>query len=348
MNVGLIGYGLGGRVFHAPILTAAGLKLTKIMTNNLESRNLAAISYPAAEIVEVAEQIFNDPKIDLVVITVPNQFHFPLAKQALESGKNVVVDKPFCVNSAEGEILVALASKKQLILSVYQNRRFDSDFLTVSNLLKNNELGDIVEFISRYERFRIDVKIEAWREKEMPGSGVLYDLGAHLIDQALVLFGMPDSLFADIRAQRKQAKADDYFELKLYYSTNLIVTLGAGMLVAQPGARFMINGENGSFVKFGMDVQEEHLKGGILPSDILNWGVEPESLWGTLALDKKGSVSTQKVESSIGDYRLYYANVKDAIQGNAELKVTATEALNVIKIIEKSVDSNRIRKVVNT
>lgn len=346
VKVGLIGYGMAGQVFHAPMLMASGLDLAKIQTNNAASRSLARERYPNAALVDNENIILEDAAIQLVVIATPNVFHFPLAKKALEIGKNVVVDKPFTITSQQADELIALAESKKLVLSVFQNRRWDSDFLTISKLLKNNTLGDIVEFESHYDRYRPQPKQHAWREEPKPGSGVLYDLGAHLIDQALQLFGLPQALYADIRTQRPTAQVDDYFSLKLYYEKS-IVTLGAGSLVAQPRPRFILNGNKGSYVKYGLDIQEDTLKKGIFPSEGAPWGKEPENNWGTLVWDQNGSLVSEILPSEKGDYRCFYRNIKDAIEGRAPLQVLPRSSRDVIKVIEWAIESNRLRKVLD-
>lgn len=347
MKVGLIGFGMAGQVFHAPMITAAGMQLAKVQTNDKGNRDYALHTYPGVEVVENSASILQDETIELVVIATPNEYHAPLAKEALLAGKNVVVDKPFTVTTSEADALIALAQSKQLLLSVFQNRRFDSDFLTVSKLLKNNTLGDIVEFESHYDRFRGQRKVGAWREEAVPGSGILYDLGAHLIDQALVLFGMPESLFADVRKQREGAGVDDYFCLKLYYPNRLIVTLGAGMLVAQPKPRFIVNGTGGSFVKYGLDVQEELLKKGIFPSADMDWGLEPKERWGTLVSYGSDEKAIEKVRSEPGDYRVFYQNIAAALKGDATLLVQPEQSRAVIRLIELAIQSNESRKVIS-
>ncbi|MDQ2863183.1 MAG: Gfo/Idh/MocA family oxidoreductase [Bacteroidota bacterium] len=191
IKVGLIGFGIGGQIFHAPVITTVkGLRLAKIRATKPAQVDAAKVKYPGAAIVSTSEDIFNDADIDLVVITTPNAAHFPLAKEALQAGKHVVVDKPFTINTQEADELIAIAEKKNLMLSVYQSRRFDSDFHTLRKIIKNRFLGDIVELESRYDRFRNFLKPNAWREEDAPGTGILYDLGSHLIDQVLVLFGL--------------------------------------------------------------------------------------------------------------------------------------------------------------
>ncbi len=346
IKVGLIGYGIGGQVFHAPSLTAVdGLVLTKIRAIRPEQVRLASKRYPDAKLVSTAEDIINDEAIDLVVIAAPNTLHFSMAEQALNAGKHVVVDKPFTIWSAQADELISLANKKQKVLSAFQSRRFDSDFRTVQKVIDSGLLGNIVEVESRYDRFRNFLKPNAWREEDIPGSGLLYDLGSHLIDQALTLFGLPQALTAFILRQRKGIKVDDNFELILHYA-GLKVTLKSGMLVREPLERFIILGDQGSFVKKGMDVQEEALKAGFTPQTLADWGIEPSSIWGVINTTVKGIHINGKVESEKGDYPAYYQNIYDTISGQSPLMVTAEQARNVIRIIELAFQSQKEKKTI--
>jgi predicted dehydrogenase len=346
INVGLIGYGIGGQVFHAPVLTAVdGLILKKIRAVKPEQVKLANKRYPQAVLVQDAEDIIKDPEIDLVVIAAPNTLHFRMAQQALEAGKHVVVDKPFTILSVEADELIALAIKKQRMLSVFQSRRFDGDFRTVQKIINSGLLGKIVEIESRYDRFRNFLKPNAWREENIPGSGLLYDLGSHLIDQALALCGVPLALTAFILRQRTGTRVDDNFELILHYE-GIKVTLKSGMLVREPLQRFVLFGEEGSFVKKGIDVQEEALKAGLTPQTISGWGIEPSEIWGIINTTVKGIHFTGKVESEKGDYTTYYQNIYEAITKQSPLMVTAEQARNVIRIIELAFESDKERKTV--
>lgn len=340
VNVGLIGYGAAGKAFHEPIITSVpGLNLCRIYeTNDL---NLAILKekYNEDEITNNIDDIFSDESIELVVIAAPNTAHYALAKRALESGKNVVVEKPFTVTSEEADKLIKLAGDKNKILTVHQNRRWDSDFRTIEKIVKENLLGDLVEYESDYDRFRNNIKENSWRENDIPGSGILYDLGAHLIDQAQCLFGVPDEIFADLQIQRSGGKTVDNFEIILHYP-KVKVTLKAGMLVREVGPHFKLYGTKGSFIKYGMDVQESALKNGIKPNDVENWGIEPQNLWGKLDTEVNGSHFVGKIESETGDYREFYKNVYGAILGEEEIAVKAYQGRNTIKIIELAQMSN--------
>lgn len=347
INTGIIGFGVGGNTFHAPIIaTTEGLHISKIRARKESEISLAKQRYPNAVITDNADDIINDSDIDLIVIATPNDSHHSLAKQALLAGKHVVVDKPFTITTADADDLIKIAKQQNKILSVHHNRRYDSDFKTIEKLLKANLLGRLVEFESHYDRFRNYLKPGAWREKDEPGSGILYDLGSHLIDQPLVLFGKPQTIAADIRVQREGTKATDNFELILHYP-NLKVTLKAGMLVSQPLPRYILLGDKGSFVKYGLDVQEIALKAGLTPHTKNDWGIEPESVWGNLITEINGVNFSGKIQSEIGDYRGYYENVRDAIADNKPLDVTPEHARNIIRVIELAIQSNNEKRTVD-
>lgn len=347
IKTGLIGFGVGGQIFHAPVLrTVKGLELVKIRAVKPGQVSAAKMKYPEAETVATADEIFNDKNIDLVIITTPNTSHYSLARQALEANKNVVVDKPFTINTREADELIALAKDRNLLLSVYHSRRFDSDFYTVQKIIKNGLLGDIVEMESRYDRFRNFLKPNAWREEDAPGTGILYDLGSHLIDQALTLFGLPDSVSADLRIQRKGGKAIDNFDLILHYHS-IKVALKAGMLVREALPRFILLGNEGSFVKYGLDVQEEALKAGFTSATKSNWGIEPAEIWGTINTEINGQHFVGKIESEKGNYSDYYLNIYNAITGKENLIVTSLQARNNIRIIELAMQSAQERRTID-
>ena len=330
IQVGLIGYGLAGRVFHAPVMQATPqLRLKKVVERrNDESRQ----RYPWVEVARDVQALFQDEEIELVVVATPNSSHFELAQQALLAHKHVVVDKPFTTTASRAEELIELARRQNRLISVFQNRRWDGDFLTVRKILESRLLGRLVAYESHFNRFRNARQANAWREAEGEGSGILFDLGSHLIDQALVLFGWPQMVAADIRRQRKGAQTDDYFELALHYA-GLKVSLQAGMLAREPGPRFILHGTEGSFVKHGLDPQEEALKRGLTPS-APHWGEESAELWGKLNTQIAGLHIAGQVESLAGSYQAFYQNIADAIAGSAELAVKPEEARNTIRIIE--------------
>jgi len=334
INVGLVGFGLAGRVFHAPVIQSVpNLKLRKVVERHSEHSRQ---KYPAVQVVRDAVELFADPAIDLVVITTPNDSHFDLTRKALLAHKHVVVEKPFTNTSREAQELISLAREQNRILSAFQNRRWDGDFLTVKQILDGKLLGRLVEYESHFDRFR-NVRQPTWREEAGPGRGILFDLGSHLIDQAQVLFGLPQLITADIRVQRDGSQIADNFELILHYD-NLKVTLKAGMLVREAGPRFVLHGTTGSFVKYGLDPQEDDLKAGLTPA-APHWGEEPRERWGKLNTTIAGSHFEGQIETMPGRYQAYYQNIGDAIRGEAELAVKPEEAMNTIRIIELAMHS---------
>ncbi len=347
VRVGLIGFGAAGQIYHAPILTCVdGLELIQIRASRPEQIALAHHRYPDAELVTDNDSIIKNENIDLVVVATPNDSHSPLAKAALLAGKHVVVEKPFTITSVEADELINLAKQQNKILTVNQNRRFEGDYATIKKIINSGMLGELAEFESHYDRFRNYLRPNAWREENMPGAGIFYDLGAHLIDQVLDLFGLPISLTADLRLQRKGAKAIDNFELVMNYN-NLKVTLKGGMLVKEPLPRFIILGEQGSFVKYGTDVQEEALKAGGIPNKTATWGMEPESSWGKINTEYKGMHLVSKVETERGNYVDFYQNVYDTIIGRSSLLIKPEESRNTIRIIELAMQSNAEKRTIS-
>ncbi len=339
IRAGLVGFGSSARVFHAPVIRAVpGLELAAIVERHGDAARQA---YPDVCVVRDLAALLADDSIRLVVIATPNVSHHELARQCLLAGRDVVVDKPFTVTSSEARDLVELAGARGRLLCVYQNRRWDGDFLTLRQLMGCGTLGRVVRFESRYDRYRARRRPAAWRESDAPGSGILFDLGPHLLDQALVLFGMPHAVTADIRLERDDSVVDDAFDILLDYP-NLRVLLGATMLACAPGPRFLVHGTRGTYSKYGMDPQENALKAGGLPGTP-GWGEEEEALWGTLTLAEDGSVARRAVRTQPGDYRLYYANVRDAMAGSTPLAVAPPQALCVMRLLELARESSRRR-----
>jgi scyllo-inositol 2-dehydrogenase (NADP+) len=346
IRVGLIGFGFAGRTFHSNVIQAVeGLELAAIVQR---SGSEAATAFPHASTLTSVEDLLKDSSIRLVVVATPNASHLPIARQCLLADRDVVIDKPFALSSAEAAELVQLARDRGRVLSVYQNRRWDGDFLTVRNLLENDRLGRLVMFESHYDRFRQLPRLHAWREDGGPGGGVLWDLGAHLVDQALVLFGVPASVWASVRLEREGARRDDAFDLYLHYPAShtqavpsgLSVWLRATCLARDPGPRFTLNGTQGTFRKFGIDCQEAHL----LAGDVFSskpWGVEGPEHWGTLTVDEGGEPVSTRVTTEPGDYRSYYINIRDAIHGNAAVEVTPLQAWRTMRVLEMAVESSR-------
>lgn len=345
-NIALIGYGLGGRIFHAPFIdTVDGFTISKIATSNPTNIALAQQQFPTATIIQDYQEALNDENIDIIVLAIPNSFHFQYAARALEAGKHVVVEKPFTINSEEAELLIRLAQQKGLLLTVHHNRRWDSDYLTIRKVIADGLLGDLMEYEAHFDRFRNYIKPNAWKEKPEEGSGILYDLGSHLIDQALQLFGIPQGIFADLRSQRANSTVVDNFELILYYE-QVKVSLKAGMLVRQDLPRYILLGREGTFVKHGKDPQEEALINGRLPKNHSNWGMEPKPHWGTIDTTIGTSHLQGTIESVQGNYGIFYHNLHETLLGHNELLVKPEEAWAVIKVIEKAIESNREKRVV--
>lgn len=346
LHTGIIGFGMAGQIFHAPFIsTLPGFRLAKISTANPQFVEKARQRYPETTIVADAQGILDDPDIDLVIVGTPNEAHAPLATAALRQGKHVIVEKPFTITTQEADALMKVAKQENRLLSVHHNRRFVADYQTVKKVIDSGLLGNLVEYETHYDRFRPAFKQKAWRETAIPGAGILYDLGSHLIDQALMLFGLPDFVTADVRIQRPGGHADDHFALTLDYS-GLKVTLKATMLAKKPGPHFMLHGDRGSFVKYGADVQEADLNAGLTPANTPHWGIEPESNWGRFAVDFQGMQLEGSIQSERGCFQDYFVNVRQAIFGEAELIVKPEHSRNTIRIIELALLSQQARQTV--
>jgi scyllo-inositol 2-dehydrogenase (NADP+) len=315
------------------------------MTKIVERRPRGAKDrYPEVEVVPDFQALLRDEELELVVVNTPEHTHVELARQALQAGKHVVVEKAFTPTVTEAQELIDLARQQGKILSVYQNSRWNGDFLTIQKILANQLLGQLVEYEAHFDRFRNFIQENSWKEDPKPGIGVLYNLGSHLIDQALVLFGWPQALWAQLRTIRPGGKVVDSFELLLLYQ-GLKVTLKSSYLVREPGPRYTLHGTQGSFVKFGFDPQEEALNAGRLPSEP-GWGQEPPERWGKLNTALNGLHLEAKIETIPGSYLGYYANIHDAIREGKPLAVTAEQARQTIAIIEAAMQSDREGRVV--
>ena len=338
VQVGLIGYGLAGSVFHAPLIQhTPGLALHSIVSSQ---RDRLLRTFTDVSIHEEAASLLADPVVDAVVIATPNAQHAPLALAALRAGKHVLVDKPFALSSAEAAAVIDAARAAERVVTVFQNRRFDADFLTLRSVLDSGALGRIAEVHSHFDRFRPQVR-DRWRESDVPGSGLWMDLGPHLLDQMLQLFGWPEAITADIDAQREGARSDDYFHAVLHYR-GLRAIVHAGSLVAASAPRFAVHGSQGSYLKEGLDVQEDQLRQGIAPG-APGWGLDP--LHGQrVQVDGDGRVHRHSVDNALGDYRRFYAAFRDALQGEGEPPVTAEQALQLMRLLEagrESADTGR-------
>ena len=321
IGVGLIGYGLGGSVFHAPLIEAEPrLRLHAVVTSRAGQ---VERDHPGARVVGSAAELLEDPAVELVVVAAPNAVHHELAAAALAAGRHVVVDKPFTLTTADADDLIALAERQDRLLSVFQSRRWDGDFLTVRRCLEAGLLGRVSSFESRYDRFRPAPK-GGWKEEDVPGSGLLWDLGPHLIDQALQLFGLPETVWADLRVQRPGVEAVDWVDLVLGYG-RLRVLLRAAMEVRDPGPRFEVHGDRGSF---------------------LTWGLDRPEVDATLTTEVAGLELRGRLAGLPGDHGAYYAAMAAAVAGQGPVPVTAAEARDVIMVIEHALESGRQGRVV--
>jgi scyllo-inositol 2-dehydrogenase (NADP+) len=340
IDVGLIGFGLAGRAFHAPVIRAVpGLRLAAILQR---SGTEAAQLYPDVRVVRSLEELLGMRDIRLIVIATPNDTHYSLARRSLEAGRDVVVDKPFTQTLKEAVELARFAQERGRLITVYQNRRYDGDFQAVQQIVSSGNLGRIVRFETNYDRFRPHLKPGAWRERSSrAGGGILFDLAPHLIDHALLLFGPPQAISADIRIERDNAVVDDSFDLKLYYPRDCRAVLRATMLAAALRPRFVLHGTKGAYVKQNFDVQEPKLRVGRIPWEETPTQAEQEENSGILTLaNADGTTTERRVPPGAGDYRAYYANVRDAMLGRADLAVSPQHALNVMRILELARESS--------
>jgi predicted dehydrogenase len=338
ISVGLVGFGYASRTFHAPLISStSGMSLDAIVQRHGTE---ASEAYPSAETFRSLEEMLANSKIELAVIATSNPTHAPLADACLQAGCHVVIDKPFTVTSEDARELIATAVETRRVLSVFQNRRWDGDFLTLRKLIADDRLGSVVRFESAFDRFRPVVDSNAWRQRDEPGSGILFDLGPHLIDQALVAFGSPDFLSASIRTERKDAVVDDAFDVALDYASGQHVTLHASMLACETRPRFSVHGTRGSWIKYQLDPQEAALKGGERPPGA-KWGQEADTAYGVLTTCDGSSAMHETIATLPGDYIAYYENIRDAILGVAPLIVTPQQALHVMELIELSLRSQK-------
>lgn len=332
LGVGLVGYGLAGSVFHAPLIVAADrLSLNAVFTSRpLDLAGPSRVSQP--------QELFEDPEIDLAIIASPHGTHFSLAEAALAAGKHVVVDKPFALASREADQLIALASAQNRLVIPFHNRRWDSDFLTIRDFLESGRLGKLARFEAHWDRFRPGLR-EGWRESPDEGAGLFNDLGSHLIDQALLLFGWPEAISADIAVQREVGKVDDYFELTFHYGS-LRVILGSTQIGIAARPRFALHGDRGSLVKFGLDPQEEQLKAGRRPLDV-GFGNEDPAFFATFT---DAQQQDHPIASRPGRYLDFYDGVAAAILDGASPPVDPADARDGLRLMElarQSADEGR-------
>ena len=331
IKTAIIGFGLSGSKFHAPFLKIMpGFDVTHVVSTRYSE--VKAI-FPEAIVLNYSEinTVLERKDIDLIIVTTPNSEHYEVTKKSLQNGKHVVVEKPFVLNVSEGAELIKLADIYDRVLTVYHNRRWDSDFLTIKKILESGALGQIASFTARFDRYRPIPRIDRWKESAVPGSGILWDLGAHLIDQALKLFGIPQSLLADIGIQRSAAQAVDYFNIIFSYDDGMRLNLTSSSICFSPACKYEIHGTNGSFIKSGTDPQEQFLMNGRSPID-KDFGIESEKFYGKMTLNQ-GDLKEKMIISERGCYQEFFKSLQSAIEKTGSVPVKPEEALDVIKII---------------
>jgi len=340
ISTALLSYGMSGEVFHAPLLDAhAGFTMKTVLQR---AKTTATLHYPYVQVVKNLNKILRDPEIELVIVNTPNATHFDFASRALEAGKHVVVEKPFTNTSRDAAKLIALAKKKKRILTVFQSRRWDGAFMTLKKVIDLGVLGPIVEYEAHYDRFRNYVVAGSWKEKPVPGAGILYNLGSHMLDQVLVLFGKPSYVTAKTGVQRPGAKVDDFYDIRLEYP-GLHVIVKSSYLVREPGPLYRVNGVLGSFVLLGIDPQEEALKLHQRPG-AAGWGEEPSSYWGLLNTEIGGVHVEGTIETLAGNYLGFYQNLFEAIREKKALAVKPEQSMEVIRMIETAIESSQKRR----
>lgn len=334
IQCGLCAFGMSGRVFHAPLIQAhPDFRLHGVLERKHRD---AELLYPEVVTYPTYEKMLADENLNLVIVNVPDHLHRDFVEDALEAGKHVIVEKPFTLRVTDAEQLTALAAKKQLGLFVFQNRRWDSDFLTVKKVLEEKRVGRLVEFEAHYDRYRPVPPENTWKEDRNYGPGLLYNLGSHLIDQALVLFGMPNEVFADLDKMRRLGKVSDYFHLILFYPGHRVI-LKSSYLVPKPAFKYLLHGETGTFIKSGQDPQEQRLTEGWAADDPMI-GQEPEEDQGILY--EAGQPSGEKILSEKGNYLQFYTDVAAELHGAKGQAVSAKAGLQVIRVIEAAKKSN--------
>ncbi|MFN0157060.1 MAG: Gfo/Idh/MocA family oxidoreductase [Bacteroidota bacterium] len=333
---GIASFGMSGRIFHGPLLAHNPLFLIKRIVER--STSDAHTLHPGIIPSKSFDDILGDEEIMLIIVNTPDDTHFEFAQKGLEAGKHVVVEKPFTQTVAQAEELIRIAAMAGRVLSVFQNRRWAGDFLTVQRIIRENMLGRLVEYEARWDRYLNSLRPNTWKEQADRGAGMLPGLGTHLIDQAVVLFGMPEAVTAHLKSMRTGGEIIDWFEVRLHYPDKNVTVRGS-YLAREPAPRYVLHGTLGSFVKHGMDPQEAALKEGKNPTDP-EWGKEPGPLWGLLNTEKDGLPVRAVMETLSGNYNAYYDNIAECILHDGELAVKPEEALNVMKIIEAAKRSN--------
>jgi scyllo-inositol 2-dehydrogenase (NADP+) len=340
IKTALLSYGMSGEVFHGPLLDVhEGFEVVSVFHRNRSKQ--PTHKFP---VVNDVNAILNDPSVELVIVNTPDQTHHAYAMDALAAGKHVVVEKPFTLTSGQADEIIALARERKRVLTVFQSRRWDGGFLTVQKILKDKMLGRVVEFEIHYDRYRNYIQEGTWKEQQDLGTGILYNLGSHMLDQVLVLFGKPEYADARIGIQRTGGKVADYYDIRLEYA-GLNVIVKSSYLVREAGPMYRINGTEGSFVKYGIDPQEQALKEKQVPGSP-GWGADPKEYWGKLNTTFNGKDIDGPLETMPGNYLGFYSNLYDVIRHKAELVVKPEEARNIIRLIEACIESSRGRRAV--
>lgn len=342
IKTALASFGMSGKVFHGPLLKVnSGYEVVTVLER---SKELSKELFPEAKIVRSYDAILNDNDIELVIVNTPDKLHYEMAKAAILKGKNIVVEKPVTLKSEEAADLIKLAREKGVVFSVFQNRRWDADFRTVKKVIEEAKFGRLIEFESHFDRYRTYIAPNTWKEEGDEYSGVLYNLGSHMVDQAFVLFGRPNAVIAHLKIVRRNGVVTDYYDIRLEYD-GFAALLKCSYLVKDTGPRYTIHGEYGTFHKYGIDAQEELMKAGNLPLGD-DWGKEEPEDWGTLVYEEDGEEVEELIESIPGDYNIFYKNIYDAVRNGAELLVKPEEALEVLKILEACLQSNHEKRTV--
>lgn len=343
LKVALCSYGMSGKVFHAPLITAEpGVQLHSILQRNSES---ALNDYPQVSIVKSFDDILQNPDIDVVVVNTPNEFHYSMAKAALEAGKHLVLEKPFVINLQEGKELIALADQQQKCLAIFQNKRLETDHLTVEKIIQSQQLGRIVEVEWHYDRYRNTVTHKRWKEDNLPGAGTWFDLGVHMVDSVLCLFGRPQAIQADMRSLRREDGSTDYFNVCLHYA-DMRVLLRSNTFVSAKSATVSLHGDKGSFLKFGQDVQEQQMMNGVLPGNS-QWAKHADDNYGLLHLQTPQGLKAERIESELGCYENFYRNIVRHISDKEPLRFTAQQALLAVEVLLAAEGSHKTQRTVS-
>jgi len=343
INTAILSYGMSGEVFHAPLFMAhTGFNLSTVVQRKSDT---SKHHYPSVNVVRTVEEAIANPEVELIIVNTTNETHFPFALQALEAGKHVVVEKPFTVNIKEADELIEFARQKGKILTAFQNRRWDGEYLTLKKVIQENLVGRIVELEAHYDRYRNYIEANTWKEENGIGKGIVYNLGSHMLDQVLDLFGMPTEIDARIGIQRTGGKVDDYYDIRLQYGHHHVI-VKSSYLVREQGPRYILHGTDGSFIaSSGIDPQEQALKEKKNPL-APGWGTQPKENWSKINSSWNGLHVEGSIETLPGNYLGFYQNLYEVIRERKPLAVKPEQARDVIRLIEAAYESNRLRKAV--